>query len=194
MKREPFALSIVLLVLVVFPASVFGYQAMRTRQAGVKVVDIVARAPQQGGFAPDRIQLKAGEPVRLRISSPDVVHGFTVPGLGINVDEIYPGKPVEVDVTPVQPGRYAFACTRWCGADHWRMRGWIEVEGDTPQGHPTAEPPLYERLGIDIDAMRRDTHATPVARPSASRGAANAGCFRRPTLSISCDEIEQTPA
>jgi len=198
MQRKPeiFALGVIMLVLVAFPASVFGYQAWRVASAGVKVVEVVARVPAAGGFSPARLTLRAGEPVRLRISSPDVVHGLTIPGLGVNVDEIYPGKVVEVDVTPDKPGRYAFACTRWCGVDHWRMRGVIEVMALTPRppslvgqgeivppplagagaggGIPSSggEVPLYQQLGIELDAMRHAAQATPGARPSIAAGAA----------------------
>jgi len=206
MKRsELFALLIVLVVLLGLPAGLFGYQAWRTASAGVKVIDIVARAPEQGGFSPDRLSLKAGETVRLRLSSPDVVHGFTIPGLGVNVDEIYPGKVVEVAMTPDKPGRYAFACTRWCGVDHWRMRGVIEVTDPTPRPSfdklrtgsflpgkgvsvppplvgegaggevlpgAAGEVPLYQQLGIDLDAMRHAAQVTPGARPSIAAGAA----------------------
>jgi mono/diheme cytochrome c family protein/plastocyanin len=171
-KGELFALGVVLLVLVAFPAGIFGYQAWRTASADIKIVDIVARAPEQGGFSPDRLTLQAGEPVRLRLSSPDVVHGFAIPGLGVNVDEIYPGKVVEVDVTPEKPGRYAFACTRWCSVDHWRMRGVIEVTGDSPQAATTEPPPLFQQLGIDLDAMRPAAQITPNAQPSIAAGAA----------------------
>jgi mono/diheme cytochrome c family protein/plastocyanin len=159
-------------VLVAFPAGIFGYQAWRVASAGVRVIDIVARAPEQGGFSPDRLNLRVGETVRLHISSPDVVHGLTIPGLGVNVDEIYPGKVVEVDVTPTQPGRYAFACTRWCSVDHWRMRGVIEVTGDSSQVAATTEPPLFQQLGLDLDAMRPAAQMMPSAKPSASVGAA----------------------
>jgi len=171
MKRNDLvALSIVLAVLLGLPAGLFGYQAWRTRAAGVRVIDIIARTPESGGFAPDRLQLQAGQSVRLRISSPDAVHGFTIPGLGVNVDEIYPGKVVEVDLTPEQPGRYAFACTRWCGVDHWRMRGVIEVVGAAGSVLPTAEPPLFQQLGIDLDTPLNPVRVTPVIGPSASRG------------------------
>jgi cytochrome c oxidase subunit 2 len=170
-KGELFALGVVLLVLVAFPAGIFGYQAWRVALAGVKTVDIVARAPEQGGFSPDRLSLRVGETVRLRISSPDVVHGLTIPGLGVNVDEIYPGKVVEVDVTPDKPGRYAFACTRWCSVDHWRMRGVIEVTGAAGALLPTEQPPLFQELGIDIDAMRPAAQATPSVQPSSTTGA-----------------------
>lgn len=172
MRRNVFALSVVLLVAVVFPAGIFGYQAWRTSSAAVKIVAIAARTPEQGGFSPDRLTLRAGETVRLRISSPDVVHGLTIPGLDVNIDEIYPGKVVEIDVTPDKPGRYAFACTRWCGVDHWRMRGVIEVSGEEPMPASAVEPPLFQQLGIDLDAKRHAAHVIPTARPASRVGAA----------------------
>ncbi len=172
-RRELFALLVVLAILLGLPTILFGYQAARQRPtaAGTKIINIVARAPEQGGFSPDRLALRAGETVRLRISSPDVLHGLTIPGLGVNVDEIYPGKVVEVDVTPTQPGRYAFACTRWCSVDHWRMRGVIEVTGATGALLPTEQPPLFQQLGIDLDAMRYTAQVTPSAQPSIAAGA-----------------------
>ena len=172
-KAEILALAIVFTVLVALPVTIFGYRAWRLRpaSAGVKIVEIIARAPDQGGFSPDRLSLKAGERVRLRITSPDVVHGFTIPGLGVDVDEIYPGKVVEVDLTPDKPGRYAFACTRWCGVDHWRMRGVIEVTGDSPVVVATPEPPLFQQLGVDLDAMVHEAHLIPSVKPSSGAGA-----------------------
>jgi len=175
-RREGLALAVVLIALVLFPATLFGYQAVRTRAAGMRVIDVVARTPEQGGFSPDRLQLRAGETVRLRLSSSDVVHGFTIPALGVDVEEIYPGKVVEVDVTPQKPGRYAFACTRWCGADHWRMRGVLEVAASEPAAGgstpalPTPEPPLYQSLGVDIDAAPAMVDNLPTRQPSAGRG------------------------
>ncbi len=172
MKRtsEIFALIIVLIVLVGLPAGIFGYKAWRGTSDDIKIVDIIARVPEQGGFTPDRMTLQQGEKVRFRLSSPDVVHGLTIPGLDVNVDEIYPGKVVEVDVALDKPGRYAFACTRWCGVDHWRMRGVIEVEGAEGATLPAAQPPLYQQIGVDIDAVLHEAHDLPPRRPSASAG------------------------
>lgn len=172
MKRtsEAFALIVTLIVLVGIPAGIFGYRAWRTTAEDIEIVDIIARVPEQGGFTPDRMTFQQGEEVRFRLSSPDVVHGFTIPGLGVNVDEIYPGKVVEVDVALDKPGRYAFACTRWCGVDHWRMRGVIEVEGAKDAILPAAQPPLYQQLGVDIDAILHEAHDVPQRRPSASEG------------------------
>lgn len=174
MKQEFFALSIVLTILI-FPVALLGYQMWRSRAPGTQVVDLVAHLPEEGGFTPDRLRLVVGRPTRLRVTSSDVVHGLTIPGLGIDVETIEPGKVKEIDFTPTLPGRYAFACTRWCGADHWRMRGVIEVvipgEGRGEFVQPTVEPPLYQQLGIDLDAVRREARVIPQARPSALRGA-----------------------
>jgi len=156
-KSEIFALGVVIFLLVIFPAALLGYQASRATAQGMQTVDLVARLPDDGGFVPDTIRLNRGERVRLRISAPDVIHGFEVPALGVSVPEIYPGHLVEVTFVPEQVGRFAFACTRWCSAGHWRMRGVIEVvDPDDPGAAarlPTQEPPLYQRLGIDLDAM-----------------------------------------
>jgi mono/diheme cytochrome c family protein len=169
-RRELLAWSMVLVVVLAIPVALFVYQAARQRPGadGVRVINLVARAPEQGGFSPDRIVLQAGETVKLRISSPDVVHGLAIPGLGVNVDEITPGKVVEVEITPEHPGRYAFACIRWCSADHWRMRGVIDVTGPAADALPTEPPPLYQQFGIDLDVMPPTPQALPAGKPSAA--------------------------
>jgi mono/diheme cytochrome c family protein len=101
-----------------------------------------------------------------------VVPGLAVPALMLEVPEILPGVVVVLEFVADRVGRFPFACTRWCSTDHWRMRGTIEVD-DPAQPKPlkaaSAEPPLFQQLQLDPDAMR-----TPVAglsvRPSASRG------------------------
>lgn len=172
MKRELVALSIVVLVVIVFPASLFGYQAWLTKPDDARVIELVANTPDRDGWTPDTIRVNVGEPVRLRISSSDVVHGFEIPALGIQVDEILPGRVQEVEFVAMQAGRYPFACTRWCSVDHWRMRGVIEVIDPAQAQLPPATfaPPLYQQLHIDIDALH-PAHSIPTLRPSAARGA-----------------------
>lgn len=172
MKRELFALAIVALVVIAFPAALFGYQAWRGNANGERVVELVASSPERGGWAPGSIRVNMGERVRLRISSLDVVHGFEIPALGVQVDDILPGHVQEVEFVATHAGIYPFACTRWCSVDHWRMRGVIEVV-DPSQPNvtpPTFAPPLYQQLGIDIDAMHLAQNI-PSRHPSAVRGA-----------------------
>jgi cytochrome c oxidase subunit 2 len=175
MKRNLFALLVLLLVLVAFPAAIFSARHAQGARDGARVIEIKAAAPEVGGFMPDRLTLTAGEKVVLRISSPDVIHGLLIPELGVDIAEIYPGKPVEITIQPEKPGRYEFACTRWCGLDHWRMRGVIEVvDEDGKTGAQAIEKPLFEQLGIDIDAMRHAPPVLPTSPPSISHGEATA--------------------
>jgi len=131
---------------------------------------IRARVAESGGWGPDALTARVGEPMNLRLTSEDVVHGFAIgqhrqPGI-----ELPPGEPVDVVLTFERPGRYVFFCTRWCGPNHWRMRGTIEVRGDGPPAE-AAPIPAYVALGIDLDAP----HPAAVLssrRPSVERGAA----------------------
>jgi mono/diheme cytochrome c family protein len=82
--------------------------------------------------------------------------------------DVAPGKVTDVTLTFDKPGIYTFFCTRWCGLNHWRMRGTIEVSGSTLEAEsPTV--PLYVTLGIDIDAPH-ESPIIPQARPRAAIG------------------------
>ncbi len=172
MKKEFFALMVVLLIFVAFPATLFGYQTWRTSAGDTRVIELTANAPANGGWQPDTIRVNVGERVRLRIAAPDVVHGLEIPALGIKVDEILPGHVEEVEFVATRAGRYPFACTRWCSVDHWRMRGVIEVidPANPNPPFPTVAPPLYQQMNIDIDAMHL-AKSVPTQRPSVARGA-----------------------
>ena len=123
-RRELVALALVLLVVVGLPLAVVASRRMQA-SGPARVVELTARLPtaDRGGWTPEIITVQHGERVKLRISSEDVVHGFSVPKLDINVDWIQPGKVTEVEFVADQPGRYAFQCTVWCETGHWRMRG-----------------------------------------------------------------------
>ncbi len=188
MKKEIFALSVICLILIVFPVALFAYQAWRTNEPGIRTIDLVAHAPASGGWIPDTINVNVGERVRLRISASDVVHGFEIPALGIAVDEILPGHVEQVEFVAARAGRFAFACTRWCSVDHWRMRGVIQVidPANPDQPPPLAALPLYQQMKIDIDAPHPAPNV-PAARPAAARGA-------RLDLAVPDDLRNQSPS
>jgi mono/diheme cytochrome c family protein len=113
-----------------------------------------------------------GQPLRLRLTSDDVTHGFAIGQSDLPALDVEPGKVIETTLTFDRPGKYVFYCTRWCGLGHWRMRGAIEVTG--PLSEPVTEsPPLYVRLGINIDEpeKHREIDNAPYEKPSAVRGA-----------------------
>jgi mono/diheme cytochrome c family protein len=189
MRNELFALTVVVLLFVAFPTALFGYQAWRTNVSDARVIQLTANAPANGGWQPDTIRVNLGERVRLRIAAPDVIHGFAIPALGIEVGEILPGHVEEVVFVATRAGRFPFTCTRWCSADHWRMRGVIHViDPASPNASlpSAAAPPLFQQMKIDIDAMH-SAQNVPAQRPSATRGASL-------DLTVSADLRAQSPS
>jgi mono/diheme cytochrome c family protein/plastocyanin len=130
---------------------------------------IHARMADTGGWSPDVLQAEVGKPLRLQFSSDDVVHGFAVGQMDMESVDIEPGKVTDVTLTFDKPRTYTFFCTRWCGPNHWRMRGTIEVSGSTTESEAAPTIPLYVTLGIDIDAPH-EAPLEPEKKPSAIRG------------------------
>jgi mono/diheme cytochrome c family protein/plastocyanin len=136
---------------------------------------IHARMPEAGGWNPDALQAEVGQPLHLKLISDDVVHGFAVGQMDMESVDILPGKVTDITLTFDKPGIYTFYCTRWCGLNHWRMRGTIEVSGLPSDPEPALSKvervPLYVSLNLDLDAPR-DTPSIPNIQPSAIRGQA----------------------
>jgi mono/diheme cytochrome c family protein/plastocyanin len=132
-------------------------------------VEIRAVMPESGGWSPDLIRMETGQRLHIRFTSDDVVHGFAVGKKDWPSVDIFPGQWSETTLVFDRPGKYTYYCTRWCGPNHWRMRGVIEVEG--PGFEEPAIEPLYVKLGIDIDAPHL-AEVLPEQKPSARRGLA----------------------
>ncbi len=127
-----------------------------------------ARIAENGGWNPDVLRAKVGQPLHLRLTSDDVVHGFAVGQMDMQSVDVLPGVVTDITLIFDKPGTYTFYCTRWCGLNHWRMRGTIEVEGASDSPEP-ASVPLYVSLGLNLDAPH-DAPVVPSQKPSAIRG------------------------
>jgi len=88
-----------------------------------KVVEISAKKFE---FTPAQITLKKGEPVILRLSSSDRVHGFMSKPLKIDTD-IAAGKTTDVEVTPDSAGDFTIICDHYCGTGHGNMKMKVSV-------------------------------------------------------------------
>ncbi len=95
--------------------------------SGAQDTPVIEISAKRFGFTPDRITLKKGETVKLRLTSEDVTHGFFLRALKLD-ETIEPGKPAEVTVTPQVAGTYTTICDHFCGVNHGNMKMTIIVE------------------------------------------------------------------
>jgi cytochrome c oxidase subunit 2 len=133
-------------------------------------VEVHAAMPEAGGWMPENLTAHVDEPLTLRLISDDVVHGFAIGQRDQPPVDVLPGKASEITLIFDQPGTYTFYCTRWCGANHWRMRGTITVEGESlTADQKPPEAPLFVTLEIDLDAAHIIENI-PEEIPSSQRG------------------------
>jgi len=78
------------------------------------------RYPQQDIVTANEIHIPVGQPVRLELTSADVIHSFWVPRLNGKRDLI-PGIETEFWIQADEPGVYRGQCGEYCGTQHANM-------------------------------------------------------------------------
>ena len=129
-----------------------GPQPSGVLKDGVRQVDYDAF---RFGFSPDPLIVRAGERVRLQVTSRDVPHGIMIAGISINA-AVSPGPRKAIEFTaPAKPGKYPIECSLFCGIGHGGMKGSLEVL-------PAKYVKAMEAKGIVLDR-------TPEPPPSGSQ-------------------------
>jgi cytochrome c oxidase subunit 2 len=103
--------------------AVFAPKGNLARADNPKVIEITAKKFE---FSPSEITLKKGEPVILRLSSSDRVHGFMSKPLKIDTD-IPADKRADIPVTPDTAGNFVVICDHYCGTGHGNMKMKVTV-------------------------------------------------------------------
>lgn len=78
-------------------------------------------------FEPSQMNVPLGSRVTFYATSPDVVHGFSIPRTGVNM-MVTPGWVSSISYTFRQRGEYLLLCNEYCGALHHTMAGKITVQ------------------------------------------------------------------
>jgi len=103
------------------------------------------------------LHVPLGQPVRLVMTSQDVIHSFFVPAFRIKQD-VVPGRYTSIWFTPTQDGEYHLFCAEFCGTEHAVMGGRVVVmppadfarwlqEGPTQPGMAARGFELFRRFG-----------------------------------------------
>lgn len=69
------------------------------------------------GYSPTEMEVPVGAKVNFHITSPDVVHGFQIPGTNVNL-MVVPGHINTYTHTFNEAGEYLILCNEYCGAGH----------------------------------------------------------------------------
>ena len=79
---------------------------------------------EQYNFVPECVRVPTDTPVKFRVTSADVIHGFLLVGTNVNT-MVVPGFVAEVRTSFNTPGDYRMPCHEFCGVGHHGM--WARV-------------------------------------------------------------------
>jgi cytochrome c oxidase subunit II len=122
----------------------------------------------------NEIHVPVGAPVRLELSSADVIHSFWIPRLAGKTD-VVPGQRNVAWIQADKPGVYRGACTEYCGLQHSNMAAFV-----------VAESPAQFKQWMDA---QRDT----VSAPSDSDAVRGLAVFQKSSCTA-CHTIRGTSA
>ncbi|MGA7103745.1 MAG: cytochrome c oxidase subunit II [Candidatus Deferrimicrobiaceae bacterium] len=114
-----------------------------------------------GRLSINELRVPAGRPVKLILTSDDVIHSFYVPDYRLKQDMV-PGQYTTLYLHPDKEGTYPILCAEYCGVGHSTMRADLIV----------MEPGAY--------AAWRETQAAPSSLSLAEQGRAlveKSGCL-----------------
>lgn len=80
---------------------------------------------QEYSFVPDCLEVPVDTPVKFRLTSTDVIHGFLLSDTNVNT-MVVPGYIAEVRTSFSRPGIYHMPCNEFCGVGHHGM--WARVD------------------------------------------------------------------
>lgn len=81
---------------------------------------------QEGNREINQLHLPVGRPVKLTLASEDVIHSFYIPAFRVKQD-VVPGRFTTEWFQPTKVGSYRLYCSEYCGTDHSKMLGTVEV-------------------------------------------------------------------
>jgi cytochrome c oxidase subunit II len=113
------------IVAFIFYAGFATYLDMRTSPSLAYEVQVIAKKWQwlfkyPDGHVDEVLHIPLDEPVRLLMTSQDVIHGLYIPAFRINMD-IVPGRYNKIWFRAVELGEFQLYCTQYCGQGHSDM-------------------------------------------------------------------------
>jgi cytochrome c oxidase subunit 2 len=131
--REVFLICLILgMFLLCWVLGFRQYIHMRDAPADADVVYVDAKqwmwkfAYPDGRASNDILTVPLGRPIKLVMTSRDVIHSFYVPAFRVKQD-VLPGRYTTLWFEPTKDGTYPIWCAEYCGVSHSLMRGQVVV-------------------------------------------------------------------
>jgi cytochrome c oxidase subunit 2 len=120
-----------LIVLTMFYYGLTSFQFLKKVPEGAMVVKVIARQwswlfEYENGMKETELKVPLGKPVKLLLTSQDVIHGFYAPAFRIKQDAV-PGMTNYLWFQPTQTGTFDVMCSQYCGLEHSHMLSKIMV-------------------------------------------------------------------
>jgi cytochrome c oxidase subunit 2 len=118
------------ILLVIFIASLNTSHALRRPETTLTIRVIghqfwwQVEYPEEGITVANELTIPVGQPVRLEMTSADVIHSFWVPRLNGKMD-LNPGHTTNFWIAADRPGEYRGQCAEYCGVQHARMAFYV---------------------------------------------------------------------
>jgi cytochrome c oxidase subunit 2 len=114
-----------LIVLTMFYYGLTGFEFLKKAPPGAMTVKVIARQwswlfQYENGIQDPELRVPLGKPVKLLLTSLDVIHGFYVPAFRIKQD-VVPGMTNTLWFQATQVGTYDVMCSQYCGLEHSHM-------------------------------------------------------------------------
>lgn len=81
---------------------------------------------EEGPHEIGELHIPLNQPVRLVMTSEDVIHDFFVPAFRTKMD-VLPGKYTQEWFKATKTGRFRVFCNQYCGTKHSQMTAWVDV-------------------------------------------------------------------
>ena len=135
-----------LLVLAIFYVGWKGFVYMRTVPRDAMLVKVTGRMWSWGftyenGKTGDTLKVPVNRPVKLAITSTDVLHSLFIPAFRVKEDAV-PGRETYLWFKPDRTGTFDLFCSEYCGVGHSSMITTVEVlpENDFASWYQAARP------------------------------------------------------
>jgi cytochrome c oxidase subunit II len=128
----------------------------------------------------DELHVPVGVPVKVTMTSQDVIHDFYIPAFRVKKDAL-PGRYSSIWFQATETGTFHLFCAQYCGTNHSEMIGWVYVMTPTDYAAWLAGGEKTESMAQQGEQLFSQFGCgTCHVSPGSGRGPSLAGIYGKP--------------